>query len=86
MMDLPVLDDMAEDAYQMEHWRMNPKVAGEGMGDVGEVLEDRVRAALSEGSQKASFRRIVRVRWERREEGHLSSGGQLAEREGEGSW
>ena len=75
-----MLDDMAEEAYQIEHWRMNLKVAREG---TGEGLEDRVRVVLSEESQKASFRRIVRVRRERREEGaggHLSSDGQLAER------
>ena len=27
MMDLPVLDDMADDAYQMQHWKMNLRVA-----------------------------------------------------------
>jgi len=82
MMDFPVLDDMAEEAYQMEHWRMNLRVAGEGMGDMEEVLEVRVRLALSEGSQKASFLRIVLARLERSEDGadHLSSDGQLVER------
>jgi len=76
MMDLPVLDDMAEEAYQIEHWRMNLRVAGEGMGDT--VLEEWVRLGLAEGSQKASFLRIV----ERSEDGagHLSSDGQLEER------
>lgn len=39
MMDFPVLDDMADDAYQMQHWMMNLKVAGEGTGDKDEVLE-----------------------------------------------
>ena len=82
MMDFPVLDDMAEEAYQMEHWRMNLRVAGEGMGDMEEVLEVWVRLGRAEGSQKASFLRIVLVRLERSEDGagHLSSDGQLGER------
>ena len=86
MMDLPVLDDMAEDAYQMQHWRTNVRVAGEGMGEREEVLETWVRLALSEGSQNASLRRIARARWARGDEraGHLpsSSVGQAAERGG----
>jgi len=78
-----VLDDMAEEAYQTEHWRMNLRVAGEGMGDMEEVLEVWVRLALAEGSQKASFLRIVLARLERSEDGagHLSSADdQLLER------
>ena len=86
MMDFPVLDDMAEDAYQMQHWRMNLRVAGEGMGDTEDVLEAQVRLARSEGSQNASFLRIARMRWERVDveggAGHLSSGAQLLERAG----
>jgi hypothetical protein len=39
MIDFPVLDDMAEDAYQMQHCKVNLKVAGEGMGDNDDVLE-----------------------------------------------
>ena len=39
MMDFPVLDDMAEDAYQMQHWETKVTVAVEGMGDMEEVLE-----------------------------------------------
>jgi hypothetical protein len=39
MMDFPVFDDMADDAYQMEHWKMNLRVEGEGMGDKDEDLE-----------------------------------------------
>ena len=84
MMDFPVLDDMAEDAYQMQHWRMNLRVAGEGMGDIEDVLEGWVRVALSEGSQKASFLRIVRERWARIEEGagQSSPGWRVGERAG----
>ena len=75
-----MLDDMAEDAYQMQHWRMNLRVAGEGMGDTEEVLEGWVRLVLSEGCQKASLLRIVRERWARIEEGagQSSSGWRVA--------
>lgn len=39
-----MFEDMAEEAYQMEHWRMNLRVAEEEMGEV----EERVRVGLSE--------------------------------------
>lgn len=39
MMDFPVFDDMADDAYQMQHWKTNLRVAGEGIGDKDEDLE-----------------------------------------------
>ena len=57
MIDFPVLDDMADEAYQMQHWRMNLRVAGEGMGDMEEDLE---WLFLAEGSQNASVLRSER--------------------------
>jgi hypothetical protein len=80
-----VLDDMAEDAYQMQHWRMNLRVAGEG---TGEVLAGRVRPVPSEGCQKASFVRSVRARCGRIEEGagHSPSGERAGARGRFESW
>lgn len=39
MMDFPVLEDIADDAYQMQHWKMNLRVRREGTGAKDEVLE-----------------------------------------------
>jgi hypothetical protein len=67
MIDFPVFEERAEDAYQMQHWRMNVRVAGEGMGDKEDVLEWRVRVVLAgEGSHSASLLRTAR-----RSAGHL---------------
>jgi hypothetical protein len=40
MMDFPVLDDMAEEAYQMQHWRTKVKVAREEE-DEGRARDDQ---------------------------------------------
>jgi hypothetical protein len=39
MMDFPVLEDRADDAYQIQHCKVNWRAAGEGMRDKEEVLE-----------------------------------------------
>ena len=39
MMDFPVLDDMADDAYQIQHCKVKCRVAVEGTRDKEEALE-----------------------------------------------
>jgi len=64
MIDLPVLEDIAEVAYHRAHNKTNRIVDADGMAGNEEVLEDRedrVRRPLSEDireSQKANLLRI----------------------------